>query len=69
MGDTDIQWIKEALERIEDVLKCNEKDCRDRHTIIDKELAALKIKATIYGAFAGAIPAVVGMIMVYLKLR
>lgn len=63
----DIEWIRESLERIELRLDHIDDNCRDRHSCIDRELVALKIKAGLYGALAGAAPAVVAVIMLFLQ--
>ena len=48
--NTSIEWIKESLERIEERLDAGAEKCRERHTEIDKELTALKVRAGLYGA-------------------
>lgn len=63
----DIAWIRESLKRIEDKFDEFEIACRDRHVCIDRELATLKIKATLYGALAGAAPAIVAVIVFAIK--
>jgi len=63
----DIQWIRESLERIEGRLDCMDAGCRDRHHEIDRELAALRVRAGLYGALAGAAPAIVSAAVVFLR--
>ena len=71
---TDIQWIKdtlkehgETLKRIESRLDENAERCRDRHAVIDRELAALSVRAGLYGALAGAVPALLATIAWLIK--
>lgn len=49
----DIEWIKEALERIEKHLEDRTEKCRERHSEIDRELGALSVRASVVGAVAG----------------
>ena len=56
--DRDILWIRESLERIEVRLDSMDRDCRGRHHTIDQDIAALSVRAGLYGAIAGAAPAV-----------
>ena len=65
----DIGWIKESLERIETRLDGMDWDCRNRHHGIDQQLAALQIKAGLYGAIAGAAPAVVAVAAILFGMR
>lgn len=59
--ETDIQWIRGSLERIEGRLDSMDRDCRGRHHTLDQELAALSVKAGLFGAIAGAAPAMVAV--------
>ena len=63
----DIEWIRESLERIEGRLDGLDIGCRERHHDIDRELAALKVRAGLYGALAGAAPAVVSVVVILLR--
>ena len=63
----DIEWIRESLERIEYRLDEMDGRCRETHSGIDRELAALKVRAGLYGAVAGAAPAVVTVIILFLE--
>jgi len=64
--DRDIEWIRESLERIEYRLHEMEIGCGGRHREIDGELAALRVKAGLYGAAAGAAPAIVAVAAIFL---
>lgn len=55
----DITWIRESLKRIEGRLEDGSEKCRVRHSALDKELAALTVRAGFYGALAGAVPALI----------
>lgn len=59
--ENDVQWIKDSLTRIEDRLYSMDRDCRGRHHTIDQDLAALGVRAGVYGAIAGAVPAMVAI--------
>ena len=63
----DIEWIRGSLERIEGRLDGLDLGCRERHHDIDRELAALRVRAGLYGALAGAAPAVVTSLVVLLR--
>jgi len=63
----DIEWIRESLERIESRLDGLDLGCRERHHDIDRELAALRVRAGLYGAIAGAAPAVVSVLIILLR--
>mgnify|MGYP001171289729 CR=1 FL=1 len=63
----DIEWIKETLGRIEKRFDDMDARCVCRHHEIDREIAALKVRAGLYGALAGAAPAVVGVLMLLLR--
>ena len=63
----DIEWIRESLERIEQRFDSMDTGCRERYQIIDRELAALRVKAGMYGAIAGAAPAIVAAILFLLQ--
>jgi hypothetical protein len=63
----DIEWIRESLERIEGRLYGMDIGCRERHTDIDRELAALRVRAGLYGALAGAAPALVTIAVMLLR--
>jgi len=63
----DIEWIRDSLERIERRLDELDAGCRERHCGIDRELAALRVRAGVYGALAGAAPAVAAVVMLFLK--
>ncbi|HOX28064.1 MAG TPA: hypothetical protein PLQ76_02790 [bacterium] len=63
----DIEWIRDSLERIEGRLSEMDRCCRGRHHEIDLELAALRVKAGLYGAVAGAIPAVTAVAVLLLR--
>lgn len=59
--EKDVQWIKESLERIEGRLYSMDRDCRGRHHTIDQDVASLSVRAGVYGAIAGAVPAMVAI--------
>ncbi|MFA6448276.1 MAG: hypothetical protein WCX65_02310 [bacterium] len=63
----DIEWIRESLERIEGRLDGLNIGCRERHHDIDRDLAALRVKAGLYGALAGAVPAAVSVLVILLR--
>jgi hypothetical protein len=63
----DIEWIRESLERIEQRLDNMDDGCRGRHHDIDRELAALRVRAGLIGAVAGAAPATVAVILLLLQ--
>jgi hypothetical protein len=72
MGDVegiskDIEWIRESLERIEGRLDGMDLSCRERHTDIDRGMAELRVRAGLYGALAGAAPAVVSVVVFLLR--
>ena len=55
MSETDIVWIKEALRRIELQLETGADKCRERHSELDKILAALTVRTSIVGIIAGLV--------------
>lgn len=67
--ERDISWIKETLERIEGRMTCEADKCRDRHHILDIEIAALTVRSGIIAAVAGILPAVLTIIVIIYKLK
>lgn len=58
---TEYDTLKEWLERIDSKLdQAINRDCRERHAALDKELTAMKTKMLIYGGFGVFIASILG---------
>ena len=72
---TDVEWIKEILTRIDGQLDLITQDiiaekaaCRIRHTLLDKEITAVAIRAGFLGVLAGTLPAFLVIVAKIMKL-
>jgi len=63
----DVEWIRETLERLVGRFDTFDTGCRARHSKIDIDLSALKVRCTLYGALAGAAPALTTIIVLFAK--
>ena len=62
-----IKGLRDDISELKKDIKCGSERCRDRHTTIDVRMAEIGARAGFYGAIAGAVPAIVAIIIFVVK--
>ena len=61
----DIEWIKQALTVMSNAEVQNDKDCRERHTCIDKDMTEIKVRSGFIALIVASVQGAIAIVIMY----